>query len=707
MKTKKYIRLFVLITFFLCVFVSASSVVCTSEDKEQNAIPFIYDESEEIGFFREAASNEKRIIIDDFDDGNLKNRLDGQSGGWNLDPNDEFTSCRPEIVSVPAPELSKKVLQLTYDIEASETAQNGYWTKLMNIDATNYDHLEFLVKGDSEKGFTSSFIVELKKFKDETRTEKLAASYIVTCVTSSWQRYSIPLNKFSAIREMKNLDELVIIFNDRLCDNKEGVLYFDTFQFRKTGHPGPSAFDFRGSALKKTTHEYDPTGWAQWLAKRLCGYPKQVYVKKEFPKDDRELLLEIAYDTWRFFDEVVDKKTHLPLDTICLTEEGVFGEGGYVGDYTNVTNIGLYLICLVAAYDFGFIDKAEVLTRINQTLGTVESLETYKHFLFNYYDTTTAERTSNFISCVDSGWLASGVYVAKNVFPENEELRNRCDALLDTWDFSFFYDDVAQQFFHGYFKNLEAYANYHYGAFYSESRIASYLAIARGDVPLEHWVRLHRTFPESYSWQQQMPINRKEKTFHDITYFGGYYEYKEQSFVPSWGGSLFEALMPALLLNEKDLAPDSLGLNNLRHAQLQASYAKDTLGYPVWGMSPSSVPEGGYSEYGVKYGGLKGYKDGVVTPHATFLTLEYIPKKAIENIRTLINLYDIYGEYGFYDAVNPKTKKVALKYLCLDQAMIFISLDNYLNDGIMRNRFHQDPVVENGEFLLRDEKLFE
>ena len=190
-------------------------------------------------------------------------------------------------------------------------------------------------------------------------------------------------------------------------------------------------------------------------------------------------------------------------------------------------------------------------------------------------------------------------------------------------------------------------------------------------------------------------------------YLGGYYEWKDLQYVPSWGGSAFEALMPALILKEKESGAQGLGLNDARHALGQFRYATEELGYPVWGMSPSSVPEGGYSEFGAKPFGSKGYKAGVVTPHASVLALEFEPEKVVVNLRKLIKLYDIYGEYGFYDAVTVKTGRVAHKYLSLDQGMIFVALNNYLNDGAVRRRFHAEPAMRQAEGLLTEEKFFE
>ena len=262
-------------------------------------------------------------------------------------------------------------------------------------------------------------------------------------------------------------------------------------------------------------------------------------------------------------------------------------------------------------------------------------------------------------------------------------------------------------FYHGFYVNIDAYSNYHYGPLNTETRILSYIGIAKGDIPTEHWYRLSRTLPEDYTWQQQSPSNRVEKMAGDISYFGGYYEYEGLQYVPSWGGSMFEALMPSLFINESELGQAGLGLNGKRHAEIQVSYALNELNYDIWGMSPCTVPSGGYSEFGVSVLGQKGYKAGVITPHATFLALEQVPEAAIKNLRTMISNYDAYGEYGFYDAIDPISGDVSLSYLCLDQAMSFIALDNYLNDGIMRKRFHNDPMIKGAEHLITEERFFE
>ncbi len=649
-----------------------------------------------------------RAMIADFNKPQMLNNLGAEIGTWELDPEDKtqgLTASFDKNVKVNGPGCSLKV---EYNVNSDKTAANGFWMQLRSIDASPYDHFEFWVKGDKSKGFTTIFKIEFKKTQPDTegREETIKGSYIVKDVTDNWQKISIPLNVMNGIPSWKDMRELVITFEKKRVDKPKGVLYFDDFGFVKTGDPGPSIRDVVRHKKKKIDAGISTQEFAEFLISRLKGFPSAVFPNRKFPADDKLLLREIALDTWKYFDNLVDKEYHLPIDNIGFNEKGVLTRETRIGDYTNITNIGLYLMCLVAGYDFKFITREEAVKRINLTIDSVEKLETYEGFPYNYYDITIFQRTSNFISFVDSGWLAAGLIVAKNAFPQ--ELAARCQKIIDSMNFAFFYDPVEGSMYHGYYTNIEYYSEYHYGALYTETRAISYLAIGKGDVPKEHWFNLARTFSDTWLWQTQMPKGRKHKTYLSYATEGGYYTYEGIKFVPSWGGSMFEALMPPIILDERRLAPKSLGINDSRHADIQIKHTLEKSDMAVFGMSPSCVPEGGYKEYGVKLLGIKGYKaDVVITPHATFLALEFAPKECVNNIRKMLKDYKAYGEYGFYDAINVKTAKVALKYLCLDQAMSFLALDNYLNNGAIRKRFCADPISKNAEELLKVEDFFE
>jgi hypothetical protein len=439
---------------------------------------------------------------------------------------------------------------------------------------------------------------------------------------------------------------------------------------------------------------------------RLAGWPERLLIdRNELPSEPRELALRVAADTWRGLAALTDSEHGLPINTVR------FGGGSgeidefRIGDYAGGTDIGLYLMAAVAAYDLGLVPRGETTERLRAVLDTLDRLERFQGFFFNYYDTTSLERTSNFVSFVDSSWLTAGLIVVRASFVE---LAERCSALIAQQDYRFFYDASRKQLSHGYYVNAGMRSPYHYGVLYAESRIGSLIAVGKGDVPQAHWFALMRTFPDSCTTQTQSPLGVKVKCVDGHPFAGGYYEWEGVRYVPSWGGSMFEALMPVLILDELRYAPGSLGANARAHLLVQQRYATEKLDYPVWGISPSATPDGdSYLEYGVPPLGLRGYETGAVTPHASALALTVAPDEALANLRQLIDRYDIYGEYGFYDAVDPLSGKVAYKYLALDQSMLFLALANFLDDGSIQERFAADPIVQAVLPLLGKEHFFD
>lgn len=441
-----------------------------------------------------------------------------------------------------------------------------------------------------------------------------------------------------------------------------------------------------------------------YIRARLAAQPTRLLGDKPATDlSDRDFVSRVARDTWNGLEALVDRSNGLPINNVRVTmsAEGVDLQ---VGDYTSATDIGLHLIATTAAYEIGFITATQAENKIAQILFTLGELETRAGFHFNFYDTTSLERTSNFISFVDSSWLTAGLIVARSAFPM---LYDACARIIAAGDYRFFYDDNLRHMSHGYDVNRSRRSRYHYGVLYAESRLGSLIAIGKGDVPEEHWFAMVRTFPASCDWQKQKPNGRRVKQVGGHSFSGGWYEWKDLKYVPSWGGSMFEALMPQLLIDEVRWAPRSLGRNDALHTEVQRRYALETLGYPVWGMSPSSTLAPGYDEFGVEVLGSAGYRAGLVTPHATALALQTAPAEAVANLRQLAQRYDIYGEYGFYDAVDPRTGEVAHAYLALDQSMSFIAMVNYLKDGCIQKHFAADPIVQRALPLLAGEEFFE
>jgi hypothetical protein len=205
-----------------------------------------------------------------------------------------------------------------------------------------------------------------------------------------------------------------------------------------------------------------------------------------------------------------------------------------------------------------------------------------------------------------------------------------------------------------------------------------------------------------------------------VSVFDGGYPYEGTRLTPSWGGSMFEALMPALFVPEEEWGAGSWRQNHPLTVDAQIHHGLVAAGYPAWGFSPSNIPEGGYKAYGVDaigmdpagypsnnddtlvdrgYPGCPGgrpakpdpprsaYENGVVTPHAAFLALRYRPAETMANLARLERMPGVYGRWGFADSVNVDTGLPSPAYLSLDQGMIMAALGNALGGDVLREAF--------------------
>jgi hypothetical protein len=467
---------------------------------------------------------------------------------------------------------------------------------------------------------------------------------------------------------------------------------------------GRDAFAPRKRAWERSVG--GPEAAKEQLRARLSGWPARRLVDRgELPRDDREFLWRVARDSWRGIAALTDRENGLPIDHLRLGEGSLAASDAEIGDYVSPSSIGLYLVSVAAAFELELAPRAEALSRLGRALETVSRLETHAGVPYNFYDTTTLERTSSFVSFIDSAWLTAGLMVVRRAFPELADAATR---MIESRSYAFFYDPELQQMSHGYHVDERRRSPYHYATLYTEARIGSLIAIGKGEVPEEHWFRMLRTFPSACTWQSLAPRGRRSKRVRGHPVVGGFYEWKGLRYVPSWGGSMFEALMPTLLVDERELAPRSLGRNAAVHVEVQRRYALEELGWPVWGMSPAVAPvPPGYREYGVPVLGARGYADAAVTPHAVALALPVEPEAAIANLRRLVERYDIYGEYGFFDSVDPRTGAVAPAWLALDQAMLFVAVANYLEPGVMQQRFAADPIAARALSILADEDFLD
>ncbi len=413
--------------------------------------------------------------------------------------------------------------------------------------------------------------------------------------------------------------------------------------------------------------------------------------RAELTPADREYLRAVARKTWRYFETFTGAEDHgLPPDNVQLVPDL------RVAHRTSPTNIGLGLLSTLAAHDLGLIDTATLVRRIDATLTTIDVLEKVNGHLLNWYDTRTLEPLPPaYISTVDSGNLAGALLTLANGLQQlAPALASRAEALFAAMDFACLYEPTRKLFTIGYrvadADGVGRFDPSYYDLLASEARLASFLAIAKGDVPEMHWFHLGR----SITTVRGSPV------------------------LLSWSATLFEYLMPLLLMRSY---PDTLLDESCRLAvRRQRDYAADR-GVP-WGISESAynlVDRHGnyqYKAFGIPGLGLKrGLGDEVVVaPYATALALTIDPPASTANLRHLA-LMGLEGDYGFFDAIDftnrepdttvsdrHQTGVVVQTYLAHHEGMTLVALANALVGDRMVERFHADPRVQATELLLQE-----
>ncbi len=411
--------------------------------------------------------------------------------------------------------------------------------------------------------------------------------------------------------------------------------------------------------------------------------------------DDRTLLATYARDTWHSLD-ALSSTGQLPADGLWRN-----GESWTPTHYTSPTNIAAYLWSTIAAEGLGLINHDESSQRLTKMMAAIGRLDRSHGFFYNWYDPRTSERLRSwpgggplrgFLSTVDNGWLAASLMMVARVRPE---LKSQADGLLAPMNFKFFYDahDPLNPLAHpgllrgGYWtEGGGEFADFHYGVLNTEPRIASYIGIARGDLPADHYYRMTRSAPDPTA---------PSRTFRGIQVSEGALPYRGSRVVPSWDGTMFEALMVPLFVPEAAWSPESWGMNHRLYAKAQIDYGliETKLGY--WGISASTDTRGGYHPFGIAPLGLNtnagrnadGSPPRVITPHASFLALPYAPRESMDNLKALAASFPVYSPYGFLDAVDIKTGRVTDGVLMLDQGMILAAIANALGHDVLQQAF--------------------
>ncbi len=427
---------------------------------------------------------------------------------------------------------------------------------------------------------------------------------------------------------------------------------------------------------------------ALWLAFPFAAplLDESIFKETALDEEKRALLTDMAKATWRYFEKTVTSSDHyLPPDNLQIhPDKGI-------AHRTSPTNIGLYLLSCAAAQSLGFLEAEEMARRMEKTVATMEKLALWEGHFYNWYDTRTLEPLKpTYVSSVDSGNLAACLLccaqvvrtLAASLDVSQRGLSARLDKLAYSMNLAKLYDAKAELFYVGLDVKEEEPGDSRYDLLASESRLLSFVAVMTRQVSVRHWTRLSRTLVKA----------RGKPT------------------LVSWSGTMFEYLMPNLLL---PLTHNTLLDTACRRAvKNQMHHGREG----VWGVSESGYyafdPSLNYQyqAFGLPALALGNIAaEGVITPYASGLALPLFPDEALLNLVKMKSLgWD--SQLGFFEAADfnssrigeGKTFEVVRSHMSHHQGMMLCALCNLLCKNALVKYFDALPPARAYGLLLQE-----
>ena len=405
--------------------------------------------------------------------------------------------------------------------------------------------------------------------------------------------------------------------------------------------------------------------------------------KKVLDEMQKQYFIDVARKTFKFFEDNITKENNFLMPDNYQEDR----KQKYV-DRTSSTNIGLSVLAILSGIDLGFISKEKGIEILKNIIQVVEGLEKWNGHLYNWYNIKTKKPLNpRYVSTVDSGNFVGYLFVLKSFFEEENEkdLVKRISKLIEDTDFSKLYSNSHRLFSIGFDVGENKLTDSYYDLLASEARQASLVAIAKKDITSKHWNNLSRTLTV---------LNNKKGLI-------------------SWSGTAFEYLMPNINIPRYE---GSLLDESCKFAIMsQMEYSK-RLGIP-WGISEAAFnvkdlhSNYQYKAFGIPWLGLKrGLADEmVIASYGSVLGITDKPKEVYENLK-LLEKYGMYDKYGFYESLDltpsrvkkGDTASIVKTYMAHHQALLLLSIDNYLKDNIFQKRFVKNPEIEAVLILLQE-----
>ncbi|MGQ0595914.1 GH36-type glycosyl hydrolase domain-containing protein [Aquabacterium sp.] len=499
-----------------------------------------------------------------------------------------------------------------------------------------------------------------------------------------------------------------------------------------------------------------------WASSPLCTWwvsrPRPISQEQALSTDEAAYLEGIARDTWRYFERCIGTDDqHLPPDNLQTAPHDE------VAHRTSPTNIGLYLLSVACARSFGWIGTQDMLSRLEATLASMRKLERHHGHFLNWYDTQTlAPLLPMYLSTVDSGNLCGHLLAVASACraladapydkaasqralnaskarlapllsaratlsqcmrdeltwlladhrsttrsigldaqarlsdPAPEGARNGASMRLLTLaaafeqlaqeaNFTVLYHPRRHLFHLGLRVSEQQLDTGFYDLLASEACLTGLLAIAKGDVPVSHWTALGRP----------------------------YYARGSDIGLRSWSGSMFEYLMPGLVMDE----PYGSVLRSACHNALQEQMAFTRQQGIPWGISESAYAARDhtlayqYAPHGVPRLALRRTPadELVIAPYATALAAQLAPRFAALNFKALQKV-GARGRYGFIESIDYSPAQQASgealtlvhTFMAHHQGMSIVSMANVLLGGLVQRWGMANVQIEAVSSLLHE-----
>ena len=390
-------------------------------------------------------------------------------------------------------------------------------------------------------------------------------------------------------------------------------------------------------------------------------------------------LLGWAKATWQYFETFCTAGEHyLPPDNVQTQPPTG------TAHRTSPTNMGFALLSALGAHALG-VDNGRGLALAEQMLTTMEQLPRWNGHFYNWYHTCTLRPMPPlYVSTVDSGNCAAALLAAANALRGwgQGALAARAQALCDGMDFALLYDPQRRLMHIGIDTGSGKRSEGYYDLLESEARLTSYFAVARGDVPREHWRALSRAQVQHERYRGCV----------------------------SWSGSMFEYLMPELFLPPQR---DSLLWESAKFC-LRVQRRRVRTGQP-WGVSESayfaldSALSYRYKAHGCAALAMQPDMDRelVLSPYSAFLALAVAPRAAVRDLRRFA-ARGLLGQYGFREALDCTRARtggggqVVHCVMAHHQGMSLLSACNALCGGQVQRWFLADPAMRAHMSLLSE-----